>query len=74
LHLLSSGEFSVDSNVLADFFLVEKLDLLCELFQGRLLASDFVLAELAEANIELRCAEAVMLATEEELVVFDSEK
>jgi hypothetical protein len=72
LHLLSCGEFSIDSNVVADFFLVGKIDLLCELFQGGLLASDFVLAELAQANIELRCAEAVALTTEAELAVFDA--
>ncbi len=72
MHLLSSGQFSVDSNVVADFFLAGKLDLLCELFQGRLLASDFVLGELAEANIELRCAEVVTLANEAELAVFDA--
>jgi predicted nucleic acid-binding protein len=71
LHLLSSGEFSVDSNVVADFFLVGKIHLLCELLAGRLLASDFVLSELAEANIELPCAETVALAAEAELALFD---
>lgn len=71
MHLLSSGEFSVDSNVVADFFLVGKIHLLCELLAGRLLASDFVLSELAEANIELPCAETVALAAEAELALFD---
>lgn len=72
MHLLSSGEFSVDSNIVADFFLVGKLDLLCELFRKRLLASDFVLSELAEANIELPCAETVTLAAEAEFALFDA--
>ncbi len=71
MHLLSSGEFSVDSNVVADFFLVGKLDLLCGLLQGRLFASDFVLNELEEAGISLPCAEAVTLSAEEELALFD---
>ena len=72
MHLLSSGQFSIDSNVVADFFLVGKLDLLCELFQGRLLASDFVLNELEEASIKLPCADAVTLSAEEELALFDA--
>jgi predicted nucleic acid-binding protein len=72
LHLLSSGEYSIDSNVVADFFLVAKLDLLCDLFRGRLLASDFVVSELAEANIELGRAETVRLVTEAELELFDA--
>ncbi len=72
MHLLSSGEFSVDSNVVADFFLVGKLDLLCGLLQGRLLASDFVLNELEEASISLPCAEVVTLSAEEELALFDA--
>ncbi len=72
MHLLSSGEFSVDSNVVADFFLVGKLDLLCGLLQGRLLASDFVLNELEEASISLPCAEAITLSAQEELSLFDA--
>lgn len=72
MHLLSSGEFSIDSNVVADFFLVGRLDQLCELFQGRLLASDFVLSELADANIELCYVETVTLGAEAELALFDT--
>ena len=71
MHLLSSGEFSIDSNVVADFFLVGKIDLLRDLFQGRLLASDFVLSELSEADIQLHCAEVVTLVTEGDLALFD---
>jgi predicted nucleic acid-binding protein len=72
LHLLNSGEFSVDSNVVADFFLVGQLDLFCELLQGRLLASDFVINELEKANIRLPRADVVTLVAEGELAVFDS--
>lgn len=72
MHLLSSGEFSLDSNVAVDFFLVGKLDLLCELLAGRMLASDFVLNELAEAQITLAAADPVTLTTEAELALFDN--
>ena len=56
---------SIDANVAADFAVVGLTDLLGKLFPGRLLASDFVVAELARAGIVIGCAETVSLAGEE---------
>ncbi len=56
---------SIDANVAADFALIGRLDVLEVLFRGRLLASDFVTAELGRAGIVIDCAETVSLAAEE---------
>ncbi len=69
---LSLGELSLDANVVADFYLTGNLTLLGELFGGRMLLSDFVERELADAQIGLQEAEVVKLTTDAELQLFDS--
>lgn len=56
---------SIDANVAADFAVVGRLDILGTLFSGRLLASDFVVAELARAGIAIDGAEIVGLPGED---------
>jgi predicted nucleic acid-binding protein len=51
LHLLEAGEYSLDANVVVDFYKADHLPLLSRLLPRRLLMSDLVAAELAEANI-----------------------
>lgn len=72
MHQLSSGKLSLDANVVVDFYLTGNLVLLGELFGGRMLLSDFVERELAEAQIGLQEAEVVKLTTDAELQLFDS--
>lgn len=66
MHRLSSGNVSLDSSVVVDFYRTGNLELLRELFPGRMLMSDFVERELAEAAILLPEAEVVPLADEDE--------
>lgn len=51
MHLYESGEYSLDANVVVDFYKTDNLLLLSRLLPRRLLMSDFVAAELAEAGI-----------------------
>jgi predicted nucleic acid-binding protein len=59
---LDDDPVSIDANVVADFAVVGRIDILCTLFSGRLLLSDFVIAELARAAIVIDFAEEVNLA------------
>ena len=70
MHPLDSGRFSFDANSVVDFAKTTKLPLLDELFIGRALVSDFVVNELAAAQIEWTQAEKVTLTTESELQLF----
>ncbi len=56
---------SIDANVAADFALVGRPELLGALFPGRLLACDFVVAELARAAIVLDGVQALTPIKEE---------
>jgi len=71
LHPLEQGEYSFDSNSVIDFFKTATLPLLDSLFAGRALLSDFVVRELADAQIEWRQAQVIPLSTEPELQLFD---
>lgn len=71
MHRLSSGRVSVDSSVVVDFYLTNNLDILLAVFASRIVVSDFVEKELAEANIMLPDAEVVPLSTEEEWQFFN---
>ncbi len=51
MHLLEAGEYSLDANVVVDFYKADHLPLLSRLLPRRLLMSDLVAAELAEADI-----------------------
>ncbi|MDA2912544.1 hypothetical protein MYX77_01040 [Acidobacteriia bacterium AH_259_A11_L15] len=56
----------MDASVVADFHLTGSLELLLDLFAGRMLISDFVEKELAEADIQLPQAEIAPLTSAEE--------
>ena len=71
MHPLEQGEYSFDSNSVIDFFKTATLPLLDSLFAGRALLSDFVVRELADAQIEWRQAQVIPLSTEPELQLFD---
>lgn len=51
MHLLEAGEYSLDANVVVDFYKADHLTLLSRLLPRRLLMSDLVAAELADADI-----------------------
>ena len=51
MHLLEAGEYSLDANVVVDFYKADHLPLLSRLLPRRLLMSDLVTAELADADI-----------------------
>jgi predicted nucleic acid-binding protein len=57
---------SLDSSVVVDFHLTGNLTLLEGLFAGRMLVSNFVTNELANANIEVHSAEEVVLSADDE--------
>lgn len=65
---------SVDSSVAVDFHRTGSTHLLQELFAGRILLSDLVERELAEAEIPIPEAEVVSLTTEEEWQFFHDVK
>jgi predicted nucleic acid-binding protein len=66
LHKLRSASVSLDSSVVVDFYLTGNLTLLEGLFAGRMLVSNFVTNELADANIQVRSAEVVVLSADDE--------
>ncbi len=51
MHLHEAGEYSLDANVVVDFSKTENLPLLSRVLPRRMLMSDLVAAELAEADI-----------------------
>jgi len=66
LHKLRSASVSLDSSVVVDFYLTGNLLLLEGLFAGRMLVSDFVTNELADAKIQLNSADLVVLSADDE--------
>lgn len=66
MHKLRTANVSLDSSVVVDFHLTGNLTLLEGIFAGRMLVSNFVTKELAEADIEVHSAEEVVLSTEDE--------
>ena len=68
---LDQGELSFDANSVVDFAKTTMLSMLDSLFRGRALLSDFVVNELAAADIHWGGASVVSLATETALRVFD---
>jgi len=71
LHRLGAENVSLDSSVIVDFHLTNNLALLESLFAGRMLLSDFVEQEVAEAGIRLQGAEVISLANPEEWQFFE---
>lgn len=70
MHRLATGEVSLDSSVIVDFYLVGRIALLQELFSGRLLLSDFVRRELIEASLQFAEVQTVTISTDEEWELF----
>lgn len=70
MHRLGSRELSFDANCVIDFAKTANLALLDQLFNGRILLSDFVAEELARAGIEWKQARTVVLS-ESELQLFE---
>lgn len=68
---LDQGELSFDANSVIDFVKTGTLPVLDSLFVGRALLSDFVANELAVADTRWPGAQAVSLATETELQLFE---
>ena len=66
MHKLRSASVSLDSSVVVDFYLTGNLLLLEGLFAGRMLVSDFVTNELADAKIQVNSAELVVLSADDE--------
>jgi predicted nucleic acid-binding protein len=66
LHKLRSVTVSLDSSVVVDFHLTGNLALLEGLFGGRMLVSNFVSKELADADIQVHSAEEVVLSADDE--------
>jgi predicted nucleic acid-binding protein len=66
LHKLRSATVSLDSSVVVDFHLSGNLTLLEGLFGGRMLVSNFVTKELADADIRVHSAEEVVLSADDE--------
>lgn len=66
LHKLSGVTLSVDSSVVVDFYMTGSTAVLQNLFDGRMLMSDFVEEELRKASIHFHGATVVGLATDEE--------
>jgi len=71
LHRLSSGDVSLDTSVILDFNSTDRLDLLLDVFAGRMLLSDFVQAELASTGIKLSDFEVVKLDSDEQWNFFN---
>ena len=71
MHPLDKGEYSFDSNSVVDFVKTATVPLLDTLFAGRALLSDFVVRELADAEIEWKQPQVVPLTTESELQMFE---
>jgi predicted nucleic acid-binding protein len=67
LHPLSTGDLSFDSNTVVDFHLTGNVALLDTLFSGRAHTSDFVEAELAEAQITWPTPKGISLSEDAEL-------
>jgi predicted nucleic acid-binding protein len=66
LHKLRWANVSLDSSVVVDFHLTGNLTLLEGIFAGRMLVSNFVTKELADADIEVHAAEEVVLSSDDE--------
>lgn len=66
MHRLRSATVSLDSSVVVDFHLTGNLTLLEELFGARMLVSNFVTKELAEADIQVHSADEVVLSADDE--------
>jgi predicted nucleic acid-binding protein len=66
LHKLRSTKVSLDASVVVDFHLTGNLPLLEGLFAGRMLISNFVTEELADADIQVHSAEEVVLSAGDE--------
>jgi len=66
LHKLRSWRVSLDSSVVVDLHLTGNLMLLEGLFAGRMLVSNFVTNELADADIQVNSAELVVLSSDDE--------
>jgi predicted nucleic acid-binding protein len=66
LHKLRTANVSLDSSVVVDFHLTGNLTLLEEIFAGRMLVSNFVTKEPAEADIKIHSAEEVVLSSDDE--------
>jgi predicted nucleic acid-binding protein len=66
LHKLRSARVSLDSSVVVDFHLTGNLTFLEGLFAGRMLVSNFVTKELADADISVHSADVVVLSTDDE--------
>lgn len=66
MHKLRSASVSLDSSVVVDFHLTGNLTLLEGVFAGRMLVSNFVTSELADADIQVDSAEPVVLSTDDE--------
>ena len=71
MHRLSSGDVSLDTSVILDFNSTDRLDLLLDVFAGRMLLSDFVQAELASTGIKLSDFEVVKLDSDEQWNFFN---
>lgn len=71
MHRLSSGHVSLDTSVILDFSATDRLDLLLDVFAGRMLLSDFVEAELAPTGIKLSDLELVRLDSDEQWSFFN---
>lgn len=66
MHKLRSANVSLDSSVVVDFHLTGNLTLLEGVFAGRMLVSNFVTKELADADIQIQSAEEVVLSADDE--------
>ena len=66
MHKLRSATVSLDSSVVVDFHLTGNLTLLEGLFGGRMLVSNFVTKELADADIHVHSAEEAVLSADDE--------
>ena len=71
MHLLEAGEYSLDANVVVDFEKTDNLPLLAQILPGRMMISDFVAAELAEADIYYPDPAVVTLDSEEAWALFE---
>lgn len=71
MHLLEAGEYSLDANVVVDLYNADHLPLLSRLLPRRLLMSDLVAAELAEANIYYPDPAVISLESDEAWDLFE---
>ena len=65
MHRLAKGVVSVDASIIVDFHIAGRLALFEDMFNGRILISDFVEDELMEADIQLTAARTVALSSTE---------